>query len=310
MHRLADGVVPAEGEREVRDAARDEHARTALLEERDRVDERLRECCVLLDAGRDREHVRVEDDVLREEAGLLREQVVCPAEDLDLPLDALRLALLVERHHDDAGAVAADRPRLLEEALLPLLQRDGVDDALALHALEPRLERREARAVHHEREPRGLGLGRDQVQECRHRLLRVEQVGVHVHVQQVGAASHLLERDVDRSLVVVRLDQPAEARGARHVRPLSDHDEPGVRIDDEGLEPREAREAPALGQAARRQPLDRAGDLARVLRGRPTAPADEVHEAVLRERAQEAARVARLLVVESELVREAGVRMA
>ena len=57
----------------------------------------------------------------------------------------------------------------------------------------------------------------------------VEQVGVHVHVEQVGAAAHLLERDLERRRVVVRLDQRAEARRAGHVRPLADHHEAGVR---------------------------------------------------------------------------------
>src|SRR5256885_5069033 len=53
-----------------------------------------------------------------------------------------------------------------------------------------------------------LGLGRDQVQERGHRLHAVEQVGVHVHVEQVGAAAHLLQRDVDRLLEGAALDQP------------------------------------------------------------------------------------------------------
>ncbi len=60
-----------------------------------------------------------------------------------------------------------------------------------------------------------LGLGRDQVEEGRHRLLAVEQVGVHVHVEQVGAAAHLLQRDVDGALVVVGLDQPPEPAPSR-----------------------------------------------------------------------------------------------
>ena len=103
----------------------------------------LRERGVLLDPGRDREHVRVEDDVLRREPRFGREQVVSAAEDLDLSLDRLRLPLLVEGHDDDRGAEATDRPRLLEERLLAFLQRDRVHDALALKALETRLERGE-----------------------------------------------------------------------------------------------------------------------------------------------------------------------
>ena len=98
-------------------------AGAALLDQRQRLDERLREFVVLLDAGRDGEHVRVEDDVLGREADLVDEQPVGALADLDLALDGVGLALLVERHHDDTGAVAADRARLLEERLLALLER-------------------------------------------------------------------------------------------------------------------------------------------------------------------------------------------
>ena len=72
VHRLAHDVVAAEREREVRDAAARARARAALLDQRQRLDERLREVVVLLDPGRDREHVRVEDDVLGREADLVR----------------------------------------------------------------------------------------------------------------------------------------------------------------------------------------------------------------------------------------------
>ena len=259
VHRLAHDVVAAEREREVRDAAARARARAALLDQRQRLDERLREAVVLLDPGRDGEHVRVEDDVLRREA-VADEQVVGAAADLDLALDRVGLALLVERHHDDAGAVAPDPARLLEERLLALLEADRVDDPLALDALEPGLEHGEARAVDHDRDPRDLGLGRDQVEERRHRLLAVEQVGVHVHVEDVRAAAHLLERDVDGALVVVRLDQPAEARGAGDVRALADHHEAGVRADLERLEAAEARPRRPFRDLSRGLSLDHVRD--------------------------------------------------
>ena len=55
-----------------------------------------------------------------------------------------------------------------------------------------------------------LRLGGDEVQEARHRLNAVEQIGVHVHVEQVGAGLYLVERDCERALPVVRFDQPPE----------------------------------------------------------------------------------------------------
>ena len=109
VHRLAHVLVPAEGEREVGDAAARPRPGAALLDQRKRLDERLRELVVLLDPRGDRQHVRVEDDVLGREARLFGQQPVRALADLDLPLEGVRLPLLVERHDDDAGAVAADR---------------------------------------------------------------------------------------------------------------------------------------------------------------------------------------------------------
>ena len=280
------------------------------LQERNRLDERLGEACVLLDSGGDGEDVRVEDDVLRPEPGLGDQEVVGAAQDLDLPLDGFGLAALVEGHDHHPCAVAADRPCLLEKDLLPLLQRDRVDDPLALEALEPGLERREARAVDHDRQARGLRLGRDQVEERGHRLLGVEQIRVHVHVEQVRPAAHLLERDGDTALEVVRLHEPAELRRAGDVRPLAHHHEARVRADDERLETGEARQLRGLRHVTGRKPFDRSRDLARVLGRRPAAAADEVDETVLGEGAQEAARIPRLLVVQPERVRETRVRVA
>ena len=282
---------------------------TALLQQRQRLDERLREAVVLLDPGRHGEHVRIEDDVLRRPA-VAGEQVVGAAADLDLALDRVGLPDLVEGHHDDAGAVAADRPRLLEELLLALLEADRVDDPLALDALEPGLEHGEAGAVDHDRDPGHLGLGREQVQERRHRLLAVEQVGVHVHVEEVRAAAHLLERDVDGALVVVRLDQPPEAGGAGHVRALADHHEAGVRPELERLQAAEPRADRSLRDLSGDCPRDRGGDRAHVVGRRAAAAADDVDEAFVGEGAQQLGGVVRLLVVAAEGVRQARVRMA
>ena len=230
--------------------------------------------------------------------------------DLDLALDGVGLSPLVEGHHDDPRAVAADRLGVLEERLFSLFQRDRVDDALALEAPEPRLEDPPPGAVDHDRESRCLGLGGEQVEEARHRPLAVEQVGVHVDVERVRAAPDLLDRDFDRCLEIVRLDERAEPRGARHVRPLADHHETRVGADLERLEPAPARPRDALRDRPRRHPLDGSRDLPDMLRRRAATPSDDVDEAVLRKAAEIPARVARLFVVLAHRVRQAGVRVA
>src|SRR5439155_25272335 len=104
--------------------AGDSRAGAPFLEQRDRLDVRLRELRVLLDTGRDGEDVRVEDQILGREARLAGKQVVGAPADLDLPLDRVRLALLVEGHHDDAGPVVPDLPRLLQERRLAPLEAE------------------------------------------------------------------------------------------------------------------------------------------------------------------------------------------
>src|SRR5690606_16489886 len=117
VDRLAHRVVAAEGERDVRDAAADERTRQVLLDPAGGLDEVEPVPGVLLDAGRDREHVGVEDDVLGREPDLLDEDPVGPRADLLAPLQVVRLAVLVERHDDDGGPVPPAQPRLRDERL-------------------------------------------------------------------------------------------------------------------------------------------------------------------------------------------------
>ena len=146
---------------------------------------------------------------------LLGQQRVGALADRHFALDRVGLSLLVERHHDDAGAVAADERRLAQEILLAFLEADRVDDRFALHALQPRLDDRPLRAVDHDRHAGDLGLGRDEVQKVGHRALGVEHPFVHVDVEDVGAAAHLIERHGGGLGVVAGADQPRESRASR-----------------------------------------------------------------------------------------------
>src|SRR5262249_47676981 len=140
-------------ERQVRDPARGARPWTALLDQRQRIDERPRVAVVLLDPGRHGEYVRVEDDVLGLEA-LVAQEPECALADLDLALDRDRLPFLVERHHDGCRTEPSNCPRLLEKRLLALFQADRVGDPFPLDALQAGLDRGEARAVDHDRYPR------------------------------------------------------------------------------------------------------------------------------------------------------------
>ena len=153
---------------------------------------------MLFEAGGDRQDVRVEDDVERIEPRLVHEQAIGALADVDLALDRVGLAPLVEGHDDDGGAVPPYEPGLVQEILFAFLQADRVDDRLALHALQPGLDHRPLRAVDHDRQAGDLRLGRDDVEEGRHGRFGVEHPFVHVDVEDVRAAADLAERDVGR----------------------------------------------------------------------------------------------------------------
>ena len=173
VHRAAHRLVAAEREAQIREAARDMDVRAARLDLAARLDEVERVAAMLVDPGRDREDVGIEDDVLGREA-LGDEQFIGPLADLDLALLRIGLAGLVERHDDDRGAIIADLAGMGEEFLLALLHADRIDDRLARDAFQARLDHRPFRAVDHERHAGDVGLGGDQLEEGDHRRLGVE----------------------------------------------------------------------------------------------------------------------------------------
>ena len=225
MHRLAHAIVAAEGEGQVRHAARHMHVRQLGLDAARRVDIGAGIVVMLLDAGRDGEDVGIEDDVFGREADFLGQELIGAPADLELPLGRLGLALFVEGHHHHGSAVAAHFPRVFEKGPLAFLQADRIDHRLALHAFQACLDHRPFRGVDHDRHARDVRLGRDQIEEGDHRCFGVEHALVHVDVEHVGAVLDLLARDFERGGVVVRLDQLAEAGGAGDVGPLAHHDE-------------------------------------------------------------------------------------
>ena len=143
------------------------------------------------------------------------QDVVGALADRGLALERVGLALLVERHHHDGGAVAAHDLGVLDERRLALLHRDRVHHRLALHAFQAGLDHRELRGVDHHRHARDVGLGGDQVEEGHHRLLGIEQALVHVDVDDLRAVLDLVARDVERGRVVAGGDQLAELAPSR-----------------------------------------------------------------------------------------------
>ena len=257
MDGLADLVVAREGERDVGQAARGAGAGAAAFDLRDGLDVVERVAVMFLHARADREDVRVEDDVLRVDAGFLGEDLVAAHADADLVREGGGLALLVEGHDDHRGAVAAAEAGAADELLVAFLERDRVHDGLALHAAQAGLDDVEVRRIDHERHPGDVRLGRRHVQELRHRRAAVEQARVEVDVDDRGAGFDLLLRHAEGGAVVALLDVALEDPRAGDVGALTDvHEGAGSADDVQRLE---------TGELQR--PRDFAGDAGRVFLG-------------------------------------------
>ena len=171
MHRLSHRLVAAERERQIGNAARYVHMRQRLADNARAFDECDAVAIMLLDPGRNREHIRIEDDILRREADLFGEELVGLGADLDFALERIGLPEFVERHHHDGGPIGAADSRLIEKGFLALLHRDGIDDRLSLNALQARFDDVELRRIHHDGNAGNVGLRRDEIEELDHGLL-------------------------------------------------------------------------------------------------------------------------------------------
>ena len=307
MDRLAHRVVAAEGEGDVGDAPGDQSVGQVLLDPAGGLDEVHRVVVVLGDAGGHGEDVGVEDDVFGGEAFLLGEDAVGALADFDLALVGVGLAFFVEGHDDHRRAVAAAEPRLLAELGLPLLEGDGVDDGLALHALQARLDDLPLGGVDHEGHLGDLRLGSAEVEKAGHGRLAVQHRLVHVDVHHLGAVLHLGAAHLQRFFVFFVEDQALEFGRAGDVGPFTHVDEERILGDVERLQSRQTAGRFDLWQGARRLALHRFSDGGDVLGGGAAAAADDVEKARFGPLADLLRHLDCIQIVLAELVGQAGV---
>ena len=305
MHGLAHGVIAAEGEGEVGDAA----GHMGMGQTRADFARRLNEVDAIivmrLDARRDGEDIGIEDDVFRGKADLLREHLIGALAYLDLAGECVGLARLIKGHHDDSGAITAHHARLFNEFRLALLERNGVHHRLALNALEAGFNHLEFRGIDHDGRAGDVGFGGHEMQIIDHGLLRIQQALVHIDVDDLRAIGDLFARDIEGGGIFAVLDEFAEARGARDIGALAHIHKANVLREREGLKPRQAQHGLNLGRTARAHALHairKGGDM---LRRRAAASPDDVDEAAFSEFAQHGGHIVGALVIEAEFIGQA-----
>ena len=212
VHGLTHDVVPAEREGNIAHAAAGFAVRQRGLDLPDGLDEIDRVVVVLFDPRGDRQDIRIENNVLRRKGNLFRQNPVRPRANLDFPVDGVGLSCFIKRHHHDGRAVPLDQPGLFLECLLAFLEADGIDYALALHALQAGLDHRPLRAVDHDGHAANVGLRRDEVQEPHHGVFGIQQGFVHVDVDDLRATLYLLTSHRQGFLKLILANQAGEFR--------------------------------------------------------------------------------------------------
>ncbi len=221
VHGLPHPLVATERKRQVRDTTGYVRMRKILADPARPFDKVDAVAVVLFHAGRNGEDIRIKDNILRRKADLIDQDVVSALADRCLAFKSIGLALLVERHHHHGRTIAANRAGMFDECSLAFFHRYRVHDGLALHALETGLDDRKFRRIDHHGYARDVGLGSNEIEERRHRLLRIEQAFVHVDVDHLGAVFHLFARYRQRCRIVASGDQFSEFGRARNVRALA-----------------------------------------------------------------------------------------
>mmetsp|Transcript_108378 Transcript_108378/g.271656 ORF Transcript_108378/g.271656 Transcript_108378/m.271656 type:complete len:248 (+) Transcript_108378:781-1524(+) len=140
VHGISHRVEPTEGEGQVAQSSTERYARASAFDLRHGIDEVNAVAVVLRQPRGNRQHVAIENDVLRREVQLLAQQLVAALANPHLVLKCGGLTLLIEGHDHHSSTKAHHQLGLPQELLLTYLQGDRVHNALALHTLQALLD--------------------------------------------------------------------------------------------------------------------------------------------------------------------------
>ena len=265
---------------------------------------------MLLDAGGNGEDVRIEYDVLWRKIHLVDENPVCPFAYSDFLLHGFRLTLLVEGHDHDPGSVAFHQARLFDEGFFSLLEADGIDEALALDALEAGFDDRPLGRVDHYGDATDIGLGGNEAKELAHGGFGIQHALVHVDVDDLGAVLHLLTGNADSGIVITLDNEPRELSRPCDVGAFTDVDEQAVGVDGHRFQSGETAHARRLRDAAWFGLCNRLGNSTDMFRCGSAASTHQVQKTGCREFSEHFRHVLRRVVVAPELVGKPGIGVA
>ncbi len=165
---------------------------------------------VFLDSGGYGEDVGIEDDVVGREVDFFREDVVGSLANGNSAFVAVGLALLVEGHNDNGGAIGPHLRGVFAEFVGSFFEGYGIYYGLALNAFESGFDDAPFGGVYHDGNAGDVGFGCDEVEVALHGGLAVEHAFVEVHVDDLGAVIDLLPGDFYRFFVALFADEAGE----------------------------------------------------------------------------------------------------
>ena len=186
-------------------------------------------------ASADSEDVGIKNDVLRIETNLFNQDAVRTLAHAHLFFIPSSLAILIESHHHNSSTMNLDSTRLLFELGLALLQTDGVDDALALAALDTSFDNVELGRIDHKGDLGDLRVGHQQINKAGHSSNTVNETIIHVNIKHVSTLVHLGKSNAS-SLIVVTVHNSLLVNGrTSNIATLTQHQESGAVVSKVGL---------------------------------------------------------------------------
>ena len=83
-----------------------------------------------------RQHIRVENNILRREVHFFSQQLISSRSNFNPPFDVSSLPFFIERHYHHRSAVTFYQSGMFQKFFFAFFQTDGIDDAFPLQTLQ------------------------------------------------------------------------------------------------------------------------------------------------------------------------------
>ena len=310
VHRLAELVVPSEGERQIAHTSAHLCSRQIPLYPLHRIQKIKRVTIMLSHSGGDGQYIGIEHYVASFETCLFRKQLIGAAAYLYTAVKRSGLPLFVECH-DHHGS--SERPYLagmVKKLLLSTLQRYGIDNRTPLDATHRAAYHLHIRGIYHHGKPGGRSVGTEQHDKAFHLRDGIYHTVIHIDVEYPGSFGNLGGRHFKCGRKIPFVDKSQEFTAAGYVASLPYLHESGACRHLAWLQPREPENIFRPGGHFSRRRIARGqDDLPDMFRGCAAAATHDIEQASVKIPLECTGHLFRCLRVIAQFIRQASVGM-